>query len=146
MPELEDAARERASAFPFILVDKVLAKVPGERAIGLRNVTANDPLISVGGAGGGRGAGGLRRGLMIEAFSQLSAAALAPEGAEPRAVEISRIDSMRFLRTPVPGDQLVLTVELSKELSGAEEGEVRVFCKAEVDGALVAEGTVVVLC
>jgi 3-hydroxyacyl-[acyl-carrier-protein] dehydratase len=135
MPESEDPARAHPGAFPFILVDKVLASAPDERAIGLRNVTANDPLL----AAQGRREVSLRRGLIVEAFSQLAAVALAPKGTPPQAVEISRIDSMRFVRSPVPGDQLVLTIELSKP----EAGEVSISCKAEVDGSLIAEGTLV---
>ena len=132
MLELDDAASRHPAAFPFVLVDKVLGLAPAERAIGLRNVTANDPLV----AGGGRRPGTLRRALMIEAFAQLAAVALAPEGSPPAPVEISRIDSMRFLRSPVPGDQIVLTVELSK----ADPRGCRAACKAEIGGELVAEG------
>ncbi len=134
MLEIEEAVSEGAAAFPFVLVDKVLGCVPGERAIGLRNVTANDPLL----ARAGRRPATLRRALLVEAFSQLAAAALAPEGKGPRAVEISKIESMRFLRSPVPGDQLVLTVEFV----AAEGSAVRAACRAEVDGELIAEGFV----
>ena len=133
MIELANAASERA-AFPFVLVDKLLGSAPGERAVGLRNVTANDPLLA---CADGRPAT-LRRALLVEAFSQLVGAALVPEGKSPAAVEISRIESMRFLRSPVPGDQLVLTVELSE----AGEKAVRAACKAEIGGELAAEGTI----
>ncbi len=127
-------------AFPFILVDKILGSAPGERAIALRNVTANDPLLASGGARPDPAAASpplsMRRGLLIEAFSQVASYALAGEGEVPRPVEIARIDSMRFLRSPVPGDQLVLTVEISKAGDA-----IRAACKAEAGGELVAEGT-----
>ncbi|MHC4200927.1 MAG: hotdog family protein, partial [Planctomycetota bacterium] len=142
MPDDQPAPAKPPAEFPFILIDKVLATAPGERAIGLRNVTANDPLIVTEGADGASAAGGLRRGPVLEAFAQLASALPGPEGAPPRAVEISRIDSMRFLRTAVPGDQIVLTVVLSKEGATPEEGAVKASCKAEVEGVLLAEGTV----
>lgn len=142
MPDDQPAPAKPQNGFPFILIDKVLATAPGERAIGLRNVTANDPLIVTEGAEGVSAAGGLRRGLVLEAFAQLASALPPSDGAPPRAVEISKVESMRFLRTAVPGDQIVLTVVLSKEGPTPEGGAVKASCKAEVEGVLLAEGTV----
>lgn len=153
------------TGFPFILVDKVLGKAPGERAIGLRNVTANDPLLASGGGGAGPRVISMRRALIVEAFSQLASYALAADGDAPSRVEVAGIDSMRFVRSPVPGDQIVLTVEvLKEEAEGQAPSEVRpaltgvdgapgdgsagragnrtvhMACKAEVGGELVARG------
>ncbi|MHC5053095.1 MAG: hotdog family protein [Planctomycetota bacterium] len=134
MPESEGAGSEPPADYPFILVDKLLAAVPGERAVGLRNVTANDPLV----AGGGRRPFSLRRSFLVDAFAQLVALALAPEGERPAPVEISKIDSMSFLRSPVPGDQVVLTVELGEGGSATR----RAKCRAEAGGEPVAEGEI----
>jgi len=134
MPESEATGSEPPADYPFVLVDKLLASVPGERAVGLRNVTANDPLI----AGGGRRPTSLRRSLLVDAFAQLVALALASEGERPVAVEISKIDSMSFLRSPVPGDQLVLTVELEAGDGAAR----RAKCSAEAGGVSLAEGVI----
>ncbi|MHC4250096.1 MAG: 3-hydroxyacyl-ACP dehydratase FabZ family protein [Planctomycetota bacterium] len=136
MPESEGAGSEPPAEYPFILVDKLLAAVPGERAVGLRNVTANDPLV----AGGGRRPFSLRRSFLVDAFAQLVALALAPEGERPAPVEISKIDSMSFLRSPVPGDQVVLTVELTEVEGGSATR--RAKCRAEAGGELVAEGEI----
>jgi 3-hydroxyacyl-[acyl-carrier-protein] dehydratase len=119
---------------PFILVDKLLASVPGERAVGLKNITANDPLL----AGGGRRPTSLRRSLLVDAFVQLVEMALVPDGETPASVELSKIEAMTFLRSPVPGDQVVLTVELS----GGDGAARRAKCRAEADGELVAEGEI----
>ncbi len=134
MPESEVAGSEHPAAYPFVLVDKLLAAVSGERAVGVRNVTANDPLI----AGGGRKPHSLRRSLLVDAFAQLVALALAPEEERPEPVEISKIEAMTFLRSPVPGDQVVLTVELTQG-EGAARGA---KCRAEAGGELVAEGVI----
>ena len=64
MLELDDAGSRHPGAYPFILVDRLLGAAPGLRAVGLRNVTANDPLV----AGGGRTPSTLRRSLLTEAF------------------------------------------------------------------------------
>ena len=134
MLELDDAGARHPAAYPFILVDKLMAAVPGERAIGLRNVTANDPLV----AGGGATPKTLRRSLLVDSFAQLAAIALAPEGDRPAPVEISRIESMGFVRSPVPGDQVVLTVEIT----GAGDASRRARCRAEAGGELIAEGEI----
>lgn len=123
-----------APSFPFILIDKVLAAVPRERATGLRNVTANDPLLAC----RKNGAVAMRRGLLVEAFAQLAGAAMSEDGLRPVSVDVSRIESMKFLRSPVPGDQLVLTVELAQGSGGA----VAASCRAEVSGEIVAEGRI----
>jgi len=135
MPESEGGGSVYPAECPFILVDKLLASVPGERAIGLRNVTANDPLIAAGG-----GSRSLRRSLLVDAFAQLVAMALVPEGERPVPVEISRIEAMRFLRSPIPGDQIALTVEIVP--GGGEAAPRRAKCRAEVGGELVAEGEI----
>lgn len=117
--------------YPFILVDKILAMSPGERAVGLKNVTANDPLVAASGEGGLV----LRRGLLLEAFVDLVSAAL---GGSARP-DLEEVRSMRFLATPEPGDQLVLTVTLRER----EEGRLPVHCKAEAGGRVIAEGEVI---
>jgi 3-hydroxyacyl-[acyl-carrier-protein] dehydratase len=130
-PEGQDVAVREAEAFPFLLVDKVLGSVSGERAVGVRNVTANDPLL----AGGGRRPHTMRRSLLVEAFSQLVAMALGPDPKRPEAVEVTRIESMRFERSPVPGDQIVLNVEITREGSAVKSA-----CTAEIAGQRIAEG------
>jgi len=136
MPESEGGGSAYPAECPFILVDKLLASVPGERAVGLRNVTANDPLI----AAGGGGATSLRRSLLVDAFAQLVAMALVPEGERPVPVEISRIEAMSFLRSPIPGDQIALTVEITP--SEGDAAAKRAKCRAEIGGELVAEGEI----
>ena len=133
MLKLEDLAAGHPEAFPFLLIDKVLGAVENERAVGLRNVTANDPLL----AGEGRRPYSMRRGFLIEAFAQLAAIVLTPEGGDPGSVDITRIDSMRFLKSPTPGDQIVMTIELAREGDA-----LKVACKAEIGGELAAEGRI----
>ena len=133
MLELQEGDAGRPAVYPFVLLDRVLVVERSERATGLRNVTANDPLL----AGGGRPPTTLRRALLIEAFAQLAGVALAGEDAPAAPVEPSLIESMEFTGSPVPGDQLILSIELE---GGAETDPVRASCTAEVGGAPVARG------
>ena len=43
---MDDAAARHPGSYPFLLVDKVLGMESARRAIGLHNVTANDPLLA----------------------------------------------------------------------------------------------------
>ena len=132
--EIDDSVARHPGSYPFLLVDKVLGMDSGVRAVGLRNVTANDVLL----AGQGRKPNTMRRGLLIEAFSQLAAMALGPDSKHPAAVELTTIESMAFTKTPVPGDQIVLNVDLARDGDKATA-----TCKAEVGGAEIASGTLV---
>jgi 3-hydroxyacyl-[acyl-carrier-protein] dehydratase len=130
--EIDDSVARHPGSYPFLLVDKVLGVTPGESAVGLRNVTANDVLL----AAQGRKPATMRRALLIEAFSQLTAMALGPDSKHPLLVELAEIQAMTFTKTPVPGGQIVLNVELSRD-----DEKATATCKAEVDGAPIATGT-----
>jgi 3-hydroxyacyl-[acyl-carrier-protein] dehydratase len=129
---MDDAAARHPGSYPFLLVDKVLGMESARRAIGLHNVTANDPLL----AANGREPHSMRRALLIEAFSQLTAMALGHDSRHPAPVELAAIESMTFTRSPVPGDQIVLNVDLSRD--GVV---VTAACTAEIGGEKIAGGT-----
>ena len=86
--------------------------------------------------------------LIIEAMSQLAGLVMNCSGKEAgspletrgdRLAYIARVKDMRFKRPLHPGETMRLTAELSHGFSGLAEFTV----KAEVDGAIVAEGAVV---
>jgi len=129
--DIDDVVARHPSSYPYLLVDKIMGVVSGERGVGLRNVTANDPLL----AADGRRPLTMRRALLVEAFAQVAAMILGSDDRRPAALEVTRIESMRFGRSPVPGDQIVLDVALSRD--GAA---VKAACRAEVGGRSVAEG------
>jgi 3-hydroxymyristoyl/3-hydroxydecanoyl-(acyl carrier protein) dehydratase len=82
----------------------------------------------------------MRRSLLVEAFDQLIGEALVHEGEPAEEIEIAAIREMRFLRSPAPGDQLVLTVELLEAERAGSGGRAR--CRAEIGGELAAEGEI----
>lgn len=120
--------------YPFALVDRIVDYVPGERAVGLKNVTFNEPHFQ--GHFPGRP---IMPGVMIiEAMAQVGGVVLTqlpdvPEG----LLMFAGIDKVRFRRPVVPGDQLLMTVELlsvKRRRFGKMQG------RATVEGQLVAEG------
>ncbi len=119
--------------YPFLLVDRIIELEPGKRAVGLKNVTVNEPFFQ----GHFPGAPVMPGVLVLEALAQVGGCALlCQEQFRGRLAYLAGIDKVRFKRMVVPGDQLLLKVELTKMkgLIGKAQGE------ATVDGDLVASG------
>lgn len=97
--------------YPFLLVDRIIAMEEGKRAVGIKNVTANEPYFQ----GHFPGYPVMPGVLIVEAMAQVGAAAilLLPEYAGKIAL-FAGIDKARFRRQVVPGDQLCIEVEVLK--------------------------------
>ena len=98
--------------YPFVLLDRVTDIVPGERIVGLKNVTINEPFFM----GHFPGAPVMPGVLIIEALAQLGAVMIMREieNRTEKLVYFTGIDECRFRRPVVPGDQLVLEVDILK--------------------------------
>jgi len=107
--------------------------VPGERAVAIKNVTANEPQFT-----GHFPERPLMPGvLIVEALAQVGGIVLLHlEQYHGRLALFAGIDGVRFRRQVQPGDQLVMTAELLK-LRG---GIARVKVSARVDQSIVTEG------
>ena len=122
--------------YPFLMIDRVLEMVLGRSAIGVKNVTMNEPFF----AGHFPGHPVMPGVLIIEAMAQ-TAAVLVVETIGPDAagkvVYFMSIEGAKFRRPVVPGDQL--RIHIIKERS---RGSVWKFhAVARVDGVSVAEAT-----
>jgi len=118
--------------YPFLLVDRVIEMEGFQRAVGIKNVSINEPFFQ----GHYPGEPIMPGVLIVEALAQLAGILIL------RKLELSgklpvllSIDRVKFRQTVVPGDQLRLEAETLR-LSG---GRGRVRCRASVEGALVAE-------
>ncbi|NJK64565.1 MAG: 3-hydroxyacyl-ACP dehydratase FabZ [Synechococcaceae cyanobacterium SM2_3_1] len=120
--------------YPFLLVDRIVDYVPGERAIGIKNVTVNEPFFP----GHFPGRPIMPGVLIVEAMAQVGGLVLTllPDAAERLAL-FAGIDEVRFRRPVVPGDQLILAAELIT-IRRKRIGKMR--CCAQVMGELVTEG------
>lgn len=118
--------------FPMLLVDRVLEVDEGRRAVGLKNVTANEWFFQ----GHFPGQPIMPGVLIIEALAQVGAiAVLSAEANRGKLVLFAGIDGARFRRQVVPGDALRLEVALTKLRGPIGKGTARAF----VDDALAAE-------
>ncbi len=120
--------------YPFLLVDRVLEVVRNEYAIGLKNVTLNEPFFQ-GHFPDYRVMPGV---LVIEAMAQVGGVLVyySNDAASLDKLPLfTSIDRCRFRRQVIPGDQLRLRVEIMRR-----RGPIwRFRGRAYVEDALAAE-------
>jgi 3-hydroxyacyl-[acyl-carrier-protein] dehydratase len=121
--------------YPFALVDRIIDFVPEKMAVGIKNVTFNEPHFQ----GHFPNRPVMPGVLIIEAMAQVGGVVLTQmaDDIEDGLFMFAGIDKVRFRRPVVPGDQLVMTVEL---LSVKARRFGKMHGRAEVDGQLVCEG------
>src|SRR5437773_4369153 len=111
MMDIEQILEILPHRYPFLLVDRILEIEPGKRAVGLKNVTFNEPFFQ----GHFPGQPIMPGVLQIEAMAQLAGALLMrkAENSQKLAVLLS-IDQCKLRKTVVPGDQLRIEAEALK--------------------------------
>jgi 3-hydroxyacyl-[acyl-carrier-protein] dehydratase len=120
--------------YPFLLVDRILDWTVNEKILGLKNVTINEPFFQ----GHFPGKPIMPGVLIIEAMAQVGgvlAVRSAPELTEKRLIYFMGMDKVKFRKPVVPGDQLIL--ELNVLRSGQRVWKMQ--GKAFVKENLVAE-------
>ena len=118
--------------YPFLLVDKVVELIPDRRAVGVKNVTINEPFFT-----GHFPKRPVMPGVMIiESLAQVSGILMLnkPENLGKYAYFIA-MDNVKFRRAVLPGDTLILEAEVAKLRS--KTGFMRT--RALVEGKVVAE-------
>ena len=120
--------------YPFLLVDRILTLELGKRAVGLKNVSVNEEFFQ----GHFPGHPVMPGVLILEAMAQVGGClvtATDPSIKGRKAMYFAAIDKARFRRPVVPGDQLVITVEILTVRSSF----IKIRGEAHVDGRLAAE-------
>jgi 3-hydroxyacyl-[acyl-carrier-protein] dehydratase len=123
--------------YPFLLVDRVVEMVPGERILAFKNVTANEhffqghfPEFPV-----------MPGVLQLEALAQTAALLCANSvdvGSGQKVPFLMSMDKVKFRRPVVPGDRLDL--EASVMMLKSTVGKVQ--CVAKVDGQKCSEAII----
>lgn len=114
---------------PFLFVDEMISIVPGESAVGVWRLTGDEWFFS----GHFPGRPTLPGVLMCEAIAQVGAAAvLADERFAGKLPLFGGLDGARFRRQVVPGDELILEVELGRMSARAGKGSGRARVGDEV--------------
>ncbi|MBA2871217.1 3-hydroxyacyl-[acyl-carrier-protein] dehydratase [Anoxybacillus calidus] len=118
--------------YPFLLVDRILEIEEGKRAVGIKNVTANEEFFN----GHFPNYPVMPGVLIVEALAQVGAVAmLKKEENRGRLAFFAGIDNCRFKKQVTPGDQLRLEVEIIRAKGAIGKGK----GIATVDGEIVCE-------
>lgn len=135
---LESIREMLPQRYPFLFVDRVIELVPGERVVGVKNVTGNEEFFQGHFPEQPVMPGVLVTEAMTQVASLLLKASLEPEG---KTFQFSSMDRFRFRKVVVPGDQLVTEVTITSRKSNT--GKMKMVGK--VNGGVAAEGEVVFL-
>ena len=120
--------------YPFLLVDRVVEVVKGERIHAYKNVTFNEQFFQ----GHFPGKPVMPGVLQLEAMAQagaLLAHESAPFDPTQKVIYLMSFDRVKFRRVVEPGDRLDLFVTVERQ-----KGPIwRLAAEAKVDGALASE-------
>jgi 3-hydroxyacyl-[acyl-carrier-protein] dehydratase len=120
--------------YPFLLVDRVVEVVINKSIVAIKNVTINEPFFQ----GHFPDMPIMPGVLIVEAMGQaggvLVIQSLPPEN-QGKPIYFMGFDNVRFRKPVVPGDQLILELEMLKLRSKV----VKMAGLAKVDGKIVAE-------
>lgn len=120
--------------YPFLLVDRVVEFEKDKRIVAIKNVTINEPFFQ----GHFPDAPIMPGVLIVEAMGQAGGVLVIqslPPDTRVKKIYFMGFDNVRFRKPVVPGDQLVLELEMLKARSKA----VKMAGIAKVDGRTVAE-------
>ena len=133
--EVEEIMQMIPHRYPFLLIDRVKEIIPDSSAVGIKNVTMNEPFFQ-----GHFPDHPIMPGvLLIEAMAQTSAVLVIKTTGDVvgKVVYFMTVDNARFRKPVRPGDQVELHVEKIRN-----RGNVWKFRgKAKVDGQLMSEAT-----
>lgn len=136
--DIQSIMKRLPHRYPFLLVDRVLEMVPGERIVAIKNVSINEPFFQ----GHFPHMPVMPGVLIIEAlaqaagiFSFASDQELAAPDASQRAYYLVGVDQARFRKPVVPGDQLKLCVQALR----ISKAMCKYDAQAYVDDQLVAQ-------
>lgn len=129
-----DVMRVLPHRYPMLMVDRVVDLVAHQSAVGIKNVTFNEPYFQ----GHFPGDPIMPGVLIVEAMGQTAAVLMVASlgtAQDGKSVYFMSIDEGRFRRPVRPGDELRLAVKLQK----AKLGVWRFEGRASVDGQHAAE-------
>lgn len=135
--DVERIMRMIPHRYPFLMIDRVTDVKLGEEAVGVKNVTINEPFF----AGHFPSKPVMPGVLIIEAMAQTSAVLVVEsmgKEAEGKLVYFMSIEEARFRRPVSPGDVLKIHVRKLQSRKNVWKFE----CEAKVEGVKVAEAVI----
>jgi len=134
--DIETIQQKIPHRYPFLMIDRMIEIVPDVSAVGIKNVSINEPQFQ----GHFPGNPIMPGVLLTEAFAQAAGivALSAHEDMAGMTVYLLGLDKVRFRKPVRPGDQVLITAVKASERRGIWNFDV----VATVDGVKVADGGV----
>jgi 3-hydroxyacyl-[acyl-carrier-protein] dehydratase len=127
-PEIQKLLPHR---YPFLLIDRIVELEPHVKAIGLKNVSINEPFFQ-----GHFPTNPIMPGvLIVEAMAQVAALLAFHSGVKGTSVYFMSIEKAKFRKPVFPGDQLRLEIKVLKRRNNVW----RFFGEAFVNDNLMSE-------
>jgi 3-hydroxyacyl-[acyl-carrier-protein] dehydratase len=134
LPDIHKIMEMLPHRYPFLLVDKVTEYTLPDHMVGVKNVTFNEPFFQ----GHFPGRPIMPGVLILEAMAQvtglLAFCVTQSKADSANMYLLVGVDEARFKKPVVPGDQLIMTAKLEREIKGIY----RFSTNATVDGKTVA--------
>lgn len=132
--EIDEIKKILPHRAPFLLVDRIIEIDPFKSAVGIKNVTYNEPQFH-----GHFPHKAIMPGVLIlEAMAQVGGIAmLYPEEHRGKIALFGGMENVKFKRPVVPGDQLVMKAKLLQVVRSTFG---KLHAEAFVDDKLVAQG------
>ena len=131
--DINDIIKVLPHRYPFILIDRIEIKDPGERLVALKNMTINEPFFQ----GHFPGQPVMPGVLSLEIMAQAGSFLMLSQVEDPLSTNMffSAVEKTKFRKPIVPGDQLMVFMRLAKKKLN--------LCKfhgvCKVDDEIVAE-------
>jgi UDP-3-O-[3-hydroxymyristoyl] N-acetylglucosamine deacetylase/3-hydroxyacyl-[acyl-carrier-protein] dehydratase len=134
---IEDIKKMLPHRYPFLLVDKIIT-LDENTVVGIKNVTNDEPFFQ----GHFPGEQVMPGVLLVEALAQSGGLLILSKVDEPEkySTYFLKIDRLKFKHKVVPGDTLILKMDLIEPL---RRGIVSMYGQAFVGNHLVVEGEMV---
>jgi len=122
--------------YPFLLVDRLIEMETNTRAVGIKNVSVNEPFF----VGHFPGVPIMPGVLIVEGMAQVGAVLLLSSipDRDDKLIYFTGIDKCRFRKPVVPGDQIRYELKVLR----LKAQVCRMWGEAYVDGQLVAEAEI----
>ncbi len=122
--------------YPFLLVDRIIEMEEGTKAVGIKNVTVNEPFFQ----GHFPGEPIMPGVLIVEAMAQVGAVALLSKDENRGKLALfTGIENMKFKSTVTPGDTLTMTAEVTGMRLNIGKANVKATL---ADGKIAAAGEI----